>query len=103
MTELPESSASRIGWGQSYTNLQAPLGFDKFGYSWRSRLGTKFHQAIGKTYCPGGYGVGDVLGFLIILPEHKAHAKNRFRPGDPPSVADSCKDKVDKTVAPHLA
>ena len=35
--EMPEGSATRLGWGQEYANLQAPLGYDKFGYSWRSR------------------------------------------------------------------
>lgn len=37
MEEMPESSATRLGWAQEYANLQAPLGYDKFGYSWRSR------------------------------------------------------------------
>lgn len=37
--EMPEGSATRLGWGQEYANLQAPLGYDKFGYSWRSRYG----------------------------------------------------------------
>jgi hypothetical protein len=35
--EMPEGSATRLGWAQEYANLQAPLGYDKFGYSWRSR------------------------------------------------------------------
>lgn len=39
--ELPEGAAVRLGWGQELANLQAPLGYDKFGYSWRSRKGTK--------------------------------------------------------------
>jgi hypothetical protein len=47
---------------------QAPLGFDKFGYSCRSRKGTKFHESIGKHYSEG-YKDGDYLGCLIILPE----------------------------------
>ena len=47
--------------------VQAPLGFDKFGYSCRSRKGTKFHESIGKHYSDG-YKVGDVLGCMIILP-----------------------------------
>ncbi|XP_063216211.1 set1/Ash2 histone methyltransferase complex subunit ASH2 isoform X2 [Bacillus rossius redtenbacheri] len=67
--ELPEGSATRLGWGQEYANLQAPLGYDKFGYSWRSRKGTRFHESHGKHYCTGGYGEGDTLGFLIMLPE----------------------------------
>lgn len=66
--EMPEGSTARIGWGQEYANLQAPLGFDKFGYSWRSRKGTKFHESHGKSYSPG-YGEGDTLGFLIVLPQ----------------------------------
>ena len=49
-------------------NLQAPLGYDKFSYSWRSKKGTMFHQSRGKHYSDG-YGPGDVLGFYINLPE----------------------------------
>lgn len=66
--EMPEGAATRLGWGQEYANLQAPLGFDKFGYSWRSRKGTKFNESNGKSYSPG-YGEGDTLGFLIVLPQ----------------------------------
>lgn len=65
---MPEGSATRIGWGQEYANLQSPLGYDKFGYSWRSRKGTKFHESHGKHFSEG-YGEGDTLGFLIVLPE----------------------------------
>lgn len=72
--DMPEGSAVRIGWGQEYGNLQAPLGYDKFGYSWRSRKGTRFHESHGKHYSDGGYGEGDVLGFLIELPEEKGGA-----------------------------
>lgn len=35
--EMKDGSACRIGWGQAFANLQTPLGFDKFGYCWRSR------------------------------------------------------------------
>lgn len=66
--DFPEGAATRIGWAQRYANLQAPLGFDKFGYSVRSRKGTKFHEAIGKHYS-SGYGAGDVIGCLIDMPE----------------------------------
>ena len=31
-------------------NLQAPLGYDKFSYSWRSKKGTSFHESRGKHY-----------------------------------------------------
>ncbi|XP_022172771.1 set1/Ash2 histone methyltransferase complex subunit ASH2-like [Myzus persicae] len=32
-----DNSACRIEWSQEFTNVQAPLGYDTFGYSWRSR------------------------------------------------------------------
>lgn len=66
--DMPDGAATRMGWGQEYANLQSPLGYDKFGYSWRSRKGTKFHESHGKHYSDG-YGEGDTLGFLIVLPE----------------------------------
>ncbi|XP_050343339.1 set1/Ash2 histone methyltransferase complex subunit ASH2 isoform X1 [Nymphalis io] len=69
--EMPEGAATRLGWGRRYANLQAPLGYDKFGYSWRSRKGTRFHESRGKHYSPG-YGEGDTLGFLIIMPDSAA-------------------------------
>ena len=67
--ESEELTAARIGWGQRFANLQAPLGYDLYGYSYRSRFGTKFHQAKGKTYdARGGYGQGDTIGCMIELP-----------------------------------
>ena len=66
---MPEGAATRIGWATKNANLQAPLGFDKFGYSCRSRKGTRFHDSYGKTYGRPGYGSGDYLGCLITLPE----------------------------------
>lgn len=78
--EMAEGAAVRMGWGQEYGNLQAPLGYDKFGYSWRSRKGTRFHESHGKHYCDGGYGEGDVLGFLIELPEEKTATETEYLP-----------------------
>ncbi|KAK2568275.1 Set1/Ash2 histone methyltransferase complex subunit ASH2 [Acropora cervicornis] len=57
--DLPQDSATRIGWSQLYGNLQAPLGYDKFSYSWRSKKGTS-----------DGFTNGDVVGFFISLPEN---------------------------------
>ncbi|VDD79195.1 unnamed protein product [Mesocestoides corti] len=69
ITDQPEGSATRIGWSQLMGNLQAPCGYDKFGYSWRSRLGTVFHDSRGKHYADTGYSKGDVIGCLIELPK----------------------------------
>ncbi|CAB3979143.1 set1 Ash2 histone methyltransferase complex subunit ASH2 isoform X2 [Paramuricea clavata] len=67
--DMPEGTASRVGWSQLYGNLQAPLGYDKFGYSIRSKKGTVFHQSRGKHYSDG-YATGDVIGIFISLPEN---------------------------------
>ncbi|XP_043842362.1 set1/Ash2 histone methyltransferase complex subunit ASH2 isoform X4 [Dromiciops gliroides] len=82
--EMPPDTAARLGWSQPLGNLQAPLGYDKFSYSWRSKKGTKFHQSIGKRYS-SGYGQGDILGFYINLPEETETAK---------SLPDTYKDKA---------
>ncbi|CAI5795696.1 Ash2 histone methyltransferase complex subunit ASH2 isoform X1 [Podarcis lilfordi] len=82
--EMPPETAARLGWSQPLGNLQAPLGYDKFSYSWRSKKGTKFHQSIGKHYS-SSYGQGDVLGFYISLPDETETAK---------SLPDTYKDKA---------
>ncbi|XP_018013745.1 set1/Ash2 histone methyltransferase complex subunit ASH2 [Hyalella azteca] len=67
ITDQPDGSHVRLGWAQQLANLQAPLGYDKFGYSWRSRKGTVFHESHGKHY-GDGFSKDDVLGILIHIP-----------------------------------
>ncbi|XP_070187573.1 set1/Ash2 histone methyltransferase complex subunit ASH2-like [Littorina saxatilis] len=69
VNELPEPSAVRVGWSQPLGNLQAPCGYDKFSYAYRSRKGSAFHQSKGHHYCDQGYGEGDTIGFYISLPK----------------------------------
>ena len=68
ISDMPHDTATRLGWSQALGNLQAPCGYDKFSYSWRSRKGTRFHQSRGKHYSDEGYKTGDILGFYIYLP-----------------------------------
>uniref|UniRef100_A0A8C1WHZ6 Ash2 like, histone lysine methyltransferase complex subunit n=1 Tax=Cyprinus carpio TaxID=7962 RepID=A0A8C1WHZ6_CYPCA len=82
--EMPQDTAARLGWSQPLGNLQAPLGYDKFSYSWRSKKGTRFHQSIGKHYSDS-YGQGDILGFFIELPDGTETAK---------ALPDTYKDKA---------
>ncbi|XP_063745030.1 LOW QUALITY PROTEIN: set1/Ash2 histone methyltransferase complex subunit ASH2 [Eleginops maclovinus] len=82
--EMPSETAARLGWSQPLGNLQAPLGYDKFSYSWRSKKGTRFHQSIGKHYS-SGFGQGDTLGFFIELPDGTETAK---------ALPDTYKDKA---------
>merc|ERR1712136_218738 len=84
VNHMPDNSAARIGWSQKLGNVQAPLGYDKFSYSWRSRKGTRFHQSRGKHYSDGGYTKGDVLGFILHLPKSN----------EPSHVIDTCKDNA---------
>lgn len=98
---MPENTATRIGWGQCYGNLQAPLGYDHYGYSWRSRCGTKFHQAQGKTYDKnGGYGHGDTIGCMIELPygNHKGLTEAHHLPPSIKAVAGICPAKKKDAV-----
>uniref|UniRef100_A0A4W5MLM5 Set1/Ash2 histone methyltransferase complex subunit ASH2 n=1 Tax=Hucho hucho TaxID=62062 RepID=A0A4W5MLM5_9TELE len=82
--EMPSDTAARLGWSQPLGNLQAPLGYDKFSYSWRSKKGTRFHQSVGKHYS-SGYGQGDTLGFFIELPDGTETSK---------ALPDTYKDKA---------
>uniref|UniRef100_A0A8C6U4I2 Set1/Ash2 histone methyltransferase complex subunit ASH2 n=1 Tax=Neogobius melanostomus TaxID=47308 RepID=A0A8C6U4I2_9GOBI len=82
--DMPPETAARLGWSQPLGNLQAPLGYDKFSYSWRSKKGTRFHQSIGKHYS-SSYGQGDTLGFYIELPDETETAK---------ALPDTYKDKA---------
>uniref|UniRef100_A0A672I967 Set1/Ash2 histone methyltransferase complex subunit ASH2 n=1 Tax=Salarias fasciatus TaxID=181472 RepID=A0A672I967_SALFA len=82
--DMPPDTAARLGWSQPLGNLQAPLGYDKFSYSWRSKKGTKFHQSMGKHYS-SGYSQGDTLGFFIELPDETETAK---------ALPDTYKDKA---------
>ncbi|XP_072227724.1 set1/Ash2 histone methyltransferase complex subunit ASH2 isoform X2 [Leuresthes tenuis] len=82
--DMPPDTAARLGWSQPLGNLQAPLGYDKFSYSWRSKKGTRFHQSIGKHYS-SSYGQGDTLGFFIELPDETEIAK---------ALPDTYKDKA---------
>lgn len=66
--EMPDVTATRIGWSQQLGNLQAPCGYDKFSYAWRSRKGSKCHQSYVKLYSES-YKEGDVVGFHIHLPD----------------------------------
>ncbi|KJE90180.1 ash2-like protein [Capsaspora owczarzaki ATCC 30864] len=62
-----EEGHARLGWSQKYGNLQGPVGFDSFSYSYRDVDGSRFHESRGQPYGQG-YGPGDVIGLLIDLP-----------------------------------
>lgn len=71
--------AVRVGWGTEQTNLECPIGFDRYGYSMRSTDGCKFHQRAGEKY-GSGFGKGDVIGCLINLSEGTVSARDDILP-----------------------
>uniref|UniRef100_A0A914ECQ1 B30.2/SPRY domain-containing protein n=1 Tax=Acrobeloides nanus TaxID=290746 RepID=A0A914ECQ1_9BILA len=86
-----DTSHIRIGWAQIYDILQAPIGYTKFSYSWRSKFGTIFHEGKGKHYMnlKEGFREGDVLGCLIDLPSLNSISREKFSQILPSSHKDS--------------
>jgi Set1/Ash2 histone methyltransferase complex subunit ASH2 len=72
----------RLGWCTKKAELQAPVGFDKCGFSYRDVDGSKVHESWRTDY-GSPYKEGDVIGMLIHLPAggkpmekvHKEHVK----------------------------
>ncbi|KAH7721599.1 SPRY domain-containing protein [Aphelenchoides avenae] len=67
--EHPPGSAVRIGWAQQLTRADMSLGTQKNAYSWHSLTGKKFNDAKSQAYTDDGFGAGDVISCLIILPD----------------------------------
>ena len=57
--ERQASSGLRVGWAQRSAELQAPVGYDKFGYAWRDAQGSKVHQSFRYDDC----GAAPYVGF----------------------------------------
>ncbi|KAI8923827.1 hypothetical protein BC831DRAFT_513893 [Entophlyctis helioformis] len=76
------SGNSRIGWAQISGDLQAPCGYDQFGYSYRDKPAALFHRSK-KQPMPEQFlaGYGDVLGLTIFFPPSQpATASAAFLP-----------------------
>jgi len=68
---LSHSGNVRLGWSTEKGDVQAPVGYDKYSYSYRDKEGTKFHMSRGLTYGQP-YGTSDVIGFFISLPKRES-------------------------------
>jgi len=75
---LPHQGNTRLGFSTEKGDFQAPVGYDKYSYSYRDKEGTKFHQSRGGAY-GAPYVSGDIIGFFIRLPTmpKKRRKKNR--------------------------
>ncbi|KNC46111.1 uncharacterized protein AMSG_00229 [Thecamonas trahens ATCC 50062] len=76
--EAPHHPGVRVGWANHRAEINAPVGYDRFGYAVRSRDGAKFNKARGEAYGKP-FGPGDVVGLAIHLPEDS-------KPYEPPEV-----------------
>jgi len=47
--------AARVGWATRSAELQAPVGYDKHGYAFRDREGSKVHDALREPYLEEPY------------------------------------------------
>eukprot|EP01023_Acetabularia_acetabulum_P009550 TRINITY_DN14307_c0_g1_i1.p1 TRINITY_DN14307_c0_g1~~TRINITY_DN14307_c0_g1_i1.p1 ORF type:complete len:386 (+),score=51.10 TRINITY_DN14307_c0_g1_i1:152-1159(+) len=65
---LGDTGHCRIGWATKKAELQAPVGYDKYGYSYRDVDGSKYNLAWRHEYGEP-YKEGDVIGCLIHLPK----------------------------------
>ncbi|KAH3745538.1 set1/Ash2 histone methyltransferase complex subunit ASH2 [Pelomyxa schiedti] len=57
----------RLGVSTEKGDIQAPVGYDHYSYSYRDVDGAIFHQSRSAPYA-SGYGQGDVIGVYIYLP-----------------------------------
>jgi len=88
----PHSGNTRLGWSTQKGDLQAPVGYDKFSYSYRDKEGTKFHQSRGYPYGTP-YGPGDTIGFYINLPpKPKEEKENEEKKEDKEEKKEEKKD-----------
>lgn len=67
VAHMGASGHCRLGFATRKAELQAPVGYDTFGYSYRDVDGSRVHAALRETYGQG-YAEGDVIGMLIHLP-----------------------------------
>lgn len=64
---LGSSGHVRLGWGTKRAELNAPMGFDAYGFCYRDLEGSKVLNGCRNAYGQA-YGEGDVIGLLIHLP-----------------------------------
>ncbi|KAG2435880.1 hypothetical protein HXX76_007075 [Chlamydomonas incerta] len=70
LTRLGRTGHARVGWCTRRAELQAPVGYDTFGFAFRDVDGSKVSNGLREPYMPGGAGFreGDVVGMYLYLP-----------------------------------
>lgn len=66
----------RVGLARKEASLEAPVGFDGYGYGLRDATGQKLTLSRPKKFMDAGFSSGDTIGMLIELPllaEHRRY------------------------------
>jgi hypothetical protein len=75
---VPDSHI-RLGWSTRQGDLQAPLGHDKHGYSYRNVSGSKVNSSTRDDSYGESYGPGDIIGLYLKMDlEQDANNEMRF-------------------------
>lgn len=72
----------RIGVARKEAALEAPVGFDGYGYGLRDKTGEKITLSRPQAFMETGFGTGDVIGLVVELPlleKHRASNANFAR------------------------
>eukprot|EP00803_Ostreobium_quekettii_P001212 evm.model.scf_206EXC.8 EVM.evm.TU.scf_206EXC.8 scf_206EXC:80995-86740(-) len=67
VTHLGATGHCRIGWATRKAELQAPVGYDQYGFSYRDIGGTKQNKAWRSEYGEP-YSEGDTIGCFLHMP-----------------------------------
>eukprot|EP00775_Hariotina_reticulata_P001810 gene1810-2143_t len=59
----------RIGWATKKAEINAPIGYDQYGVSYRDIQGSKVHKALREDQYGEPYGETDTIGLYLHLPE----------------------------------
>ena len=73
----PENAHIRVGFATEKADMQAPCGYDGFGYSIRDIDGSVFHRSRGRAFANRSIQPGDVIGCLIDLKGEPLHPGNQ--------------------------
>eukprot|EP00871_Galdieria_phlegrea_P000764 jgi/Galph1/1689/GphlegSOOS_G385.1 len=71
---LPGDGNVRIGWCTIEAEMEAPIGYDKYGYSIRDKTGDIFHEQRLVKYGES-FGANDTIGCFLHLPDGPPNAK----------------------------
>lgn len=80
-SEGSDSSHVRLGVGRKELSLEAPVGYDGYGYGLRDICGSKLTLSRPQPYMSESFTTNDTIGLLIELPklsDHRTHFQDKL-------------------------